>query len=338
MRRDMLKWKESVLKSTKRLAVPVMTHPGIVLRGNTVLATVTNPRFHFEAVQAVAQKYPTAASTMIMDLSVEAEAFGASVRFAEDEVPSVTMRCVQDADSIERLAVPGLTQARVGQWIEASRLAAASISDRPVLAGCIGPFSLAARLYDVTEILTAILIEPESILALLEKCTQFLISYVRAFKEVGANGILIAEPVAGVLSVDLCTEFSSNFVRKIVDANQDENFMVILHNCGDTDTLVQSMHSTGAAGLHFGNRCNIVQALEQIPGDTLVFGNVDPVGIIKSGSPESVRTDTLKLLHATKRFPNFVLSSGCDVPPHVPLQNIDAFFGAVSDFNAREKT
>jgi uroporphyrinogen decarboxylase len=311
-----------------------MTHPGIVLRGNTVLATVKNPQLHFEAVQAVASQYPTAASTMIMDLSVEAEAFGAVIRFAEDEVPSVAERCVHDAESIERLGIPGLTRARVGQWIEASRLASAAISDRPVFAGCIGPFSLAARLYDVTEVLTAILIEPDSILALLEKCTQFLISYVKAFKAAGANGILIAEPVAGVLSVDLCTQFSSDFVKRIVDATQDESFLVVLHNCGDTDTLVQSMHATGAAGLHFGNRCDIVKALAQISGDTLVFGNIDPVGVFKSGSPESVRSAAMQLLESTKDYPNFVISSGCDVPPDVPLENIDAFFKALKDFNA----
>ncbi len=337
MQRNMNNWKQSVLESKKRCAVPVMTHPGIVLRGNTVLATVTNPRFHFEAVQAVAHQYLTGASTMIMDLSVEAEAFGAKIRFADDEVPSVMERCVQDAESIEHLAIPGLHQARAGQWIEASRLASAAISDRPVLAGCIGPFSLAARLYDVTEVLTAILIEPDSILALLEKCTQFLISYVKAFKAAGANGILIAEPVAGVLSVDLCSQFSSDFVKRIVDATQDENFLVVLHNCGDTNTLVQSMHSTGAGGLHLGNRCDILKALGQLPVDTLVFGNLDPVGVFKSGSPEFVRSEALRLLQATKDFPNFVLSSGCDVPPNVPLENIDAFFTALSDFNAGKR-
>ena len=89
MKRNMRTWRDSVLQSRKRLAIPVMTHPGIALRGNTVLATVTNPRLHFEAVQAVAQTYPTGASTMIMDLSVEAQAFGAEVRFGDNEVPSV---------------------------------------------------------------------------------------------------------------------------------------------------------------------------------------------------------------------------------------------------------
>ena len=34
-----------------------------------------------------------------------------------------------------------------------------------------------------------------------------------------------------------------------------------------------------------------------------------------------------------KQYPNFVLSSGCDTPPHTPMENIDAFFKALDDFN-----
>ncbi len=333
MQRNMRLWKDSVIASSKRIAIPIMTHPGIDLTGHTVDETVHNPQFHFSAVEAVAKTYPTGASTMIMDLSVEAEAFGAKVRFSENEVPSVAERCVRDTESIERLAVPDLSRARLGQWVEAARLAAVAITDRPVLAGCIGPFSLAARFYDVTEILTAILIEPESILLLVDKCTRFLTTYVQAFKSAGANGIVIAEPVAGVLSADLCTQFSSDFIRRIVQSTQDESFMVVLHNCGDTNSLVPSMKGTGAAALHFGNQCNIALALEQLPREILVLGNLDPVGVFKSGTPDTVRAETHRLLQATRSFPNYVLSSGCDVPPNVPLKNIDAFFGALAEFN-----
>ena len=333
MQRNMLMWKNNILASPKRIAIPIMTHPGIDLTGHTVDETVHSSELHAGAVQAVAKAYPTGASTMIMDLSVEAEAFGAKVRFADNEVPAVTGRCVYDEESIGRLAIPDLSEARVGQWLEAARRAALVITDRPVFAGCIGPFSLAARLYDVTEIMTAILTEPESILSLVDKCTRFLITYVEAFKSVGANGIVIAEPVAGVLSADLCTQFSSEFVRRIVLETQDENFLVVLHNCGDTDTLLSSMHGTGAAGLHFGNRCTITGALEQLPPGVLVLGNLDPVGVFKSGTPETIRAATESLLQSTKSFANFILSSGCDVPPNVPLKNIDAFFDALAEFN-----
>lgn len=305
------------------------------MNNQTVLETVQCARLHASAVETVARRYPTSASTLIMDLSVEAETFGANVRFSEDEVPSVVGRIVSDGESIDQLQIPDLSEVRVGQWIEASRVVSQTLTDRPQLACCIGPFSLAARLFDVTEILTAILIDPEPIHRLLEKCVRFLTTYVQAFKEAGAHGVFMAEPVAGVLSSDLCTGFSSTYVRRIVEAAQDESFVVMLHNCGDTDTLVESMISTGAAALHFGNRCNIVEALPKIPADTLVLGNIDPVGVLKSGDAEAVSSATLQLLDDTKAFPNFVLSSGCDIPPRVPIENIDAFFRALNNFNKR---
>jgi uroporphyrinogen decarboxylase len=93
------------------------------------------------------------------------------------------------------------------------------------------------------------------------------------------------------------------------------------------------MHGTGAAGLHFGNRCTITGALEQLPPGVLVLGNLDPVGVFKSGTPETIRAATESLLQSTKSFANFILSSGCDVPPNVPLKNIDAFFDALAEFN-----
>lgn len=333
MQRNMKTWKESVLASKERLMVPIMTQPGISQIGRTVFDAVTQSAVHAEAVRTLAKMYPTAASTLIMDLSVEAEAFGSKIRFSEIEVPTVTERCVSDSDSIDGLAVPSLNAGRAGVYLDAAGRASSVIADRPVLAGCIGPFSLAARLFDVTEILTAILIEPESIHKLLQKATRFLVSYVLAFKNAGANGIVIAEPVAGVLSEEHCTEFSSAYVREIVSAAQDENFFVILHNCGDTDTLVGSMHDTGAAGLHFGNRCNIVAALKQLPPDLLVFGNLDPSGVIKSGDPLFVAAETRRLLEDTRTFRNFILSSGCDIPPGVETENINALFRSLAEFN-----
>lgn len=31
-------------------------------------------------------------------------------------------------------------------------------------------------------------------------------------------------------------------------------------------------------------------------------------------------------------YKNFVISSGCDIPPATPWENIDAFFEAVNEF------
>lgn len=44
----------------------------------------------------------------------------------------------------------------------------------------------------------------------------------------------MAEPLAGLLSPDLAEEFSAEYVKKIVEAVQTEEFLVVYHNCGDS--------------------------------------------------------------------------------------------------------
>ena len=59
-------------------------------------------------------------------------------------------------------------------------LAAKTITDRPVFAGCIGPYSLAGRLYDLSEIMMLIYINPEAANSLLKKCSDFILRYCMA--------------------------------------------------------------------------------------------------------------------------------------------------------------
>ena len=329
----MKKWISEVINHPKRIAIPIMTHPGIELIGKTVQDVVTHGRIHAEAIKALNDRYPSAASTVVMDLTVEAEAFGCAINFSRDEVPTVSHRLVSSFEEVQQLPVPPLTAGRVPEYLLANQLTVASITNKPVLGGCIGPYSLAGRLFDMTEIMIAIYTEPDTIQLLLEKCTQFLTEYGRALKAVGVNGVVIAEPAAGLLSNDDCLQYSSLYVKQIVDALQDDNFSVFLHNCGNTGQCTQAMLYTGAHGYHFGNAMNMIEALEACPQDVLVMGNLDPVGVFRMSTPEQVKQAVKNLLEKTAGYRNFVLSSGCDVPPHVSLENVEAFYEALTEFN-----
>ena len=93
------------------------------------------------------------------------------------------------------------------------------------------------------------------------------------------------------------------------------------------------MVNTGADAYHFGNAIDMVNALNQCPKDKLVMGNIDPSGVMRMSSPNDVKAFTVDLLHRTSGFDNFVLSTGCDLPPHVPLENLTAFFEALNQYN-----
>lgn len=329
----MKEWKLKVMEQGRRSAMPIMTHPGIDMIRKRVLDAVTDGEIHFQAIRAMADHFPTLAATMIMDLTVEAEAFGCRISFAEHEVPTVAERLVQDAKSVADLPVPSLNAGRTKEYIKAAQLAAENIHHKPVFGGCIGPFSLAGRLFDMTEIMTAAFIEPETIHALLEKCTVFLMDYAKELKKSGLNGLIMAEPAAGLLDESMCDMFSSGYIGRIVEAVQDDDFLFILHNCGNTGHVTRSMLRTGAQGLHFGNRIDMVSTLEQVPADILVFGNLDPVGAFKMASADDMNRMVCELLEVTVNYNNFVLSSGCDTPPGVPMENIYAFYNALHDYN-----
>ena len=335
MKRNMYAWVAETIAAPVKKPVPVLSVPAVQLLGITVRQLVGDSDLQAKALQAVAACTPGGASVSFMDLSIEAEAFGANIRFSEDEVPTVVGSSVTDEAEAEALQVPEIGAGRTGLNIQAVAKATEVITDRPVFAGAIGPFSLAGRLLGVTDAMYLCYDEPDMVHTVLEKVTQFIIRYCKAYQEAGANGVVIAEPLAGVLSPALAEEFSAGYMKQIVSAVQNEEFIVIYHNCGaGTVQQLDSILANGAKAFHFGNAIRMEDVLPHIPGDVLVMGNVDPAAEFTSGTPESIRAATLGIMEKCCSYPNFVISSGCDIPPVASWDNIHAFYQAASDFYA----
>lgn len=332
---DMRTWVANTIAADKKKAVPVLSFPAIQLMGITVKDLINSSDKQAEAMRLVAERVDSGASVSFMDLSVEAEAFGSQIVVSDDEVPTVVGSIVDEDTDPDELAVPEVGAGRTGLYLDAIEKVSAQITDRPVLAGCIGPFSLAGRLMDVSEIMILCYEEPELCHAVLAKATEFITGYAQAFKERGADGIVMAEPLAGLLSPALAEEFSATYVKQIIDAVQTDEFAVIYHNCGGgVVKTIDSIASNGAMGYHFGNAIDMADVLPHMPADALVMGNVDPAGELRNGTPESVYRTTTEILEKCSSYPNFVISTGCDVPPMSPWENIDAFFKATADFYA----
>lgn len=327
-------WLNELLKSPVKKAMPVLSFPSTSLMGITVKELIDSSDRQAEGMKLVAERTKAAAAVSMMDLSVEAEAFGSEIRISDDEVPTVIGAIVESEDEAEALAVPAVGAGRTGRYIEAIEKACRLITDRPVFAGVIGPFSLAGRLIGVSDALANCYDEPDMVHIALKKATAFLKDYILAYKQnTGAAGVVMAEPLTGLLSPSLAEEFSEPYVREIVEAVQDDNFLVIYHNCGDnTIAMIDSILRTGAAAYHFGNSISMKEMLTHIPEDTIAMGNVDPAGQFRNGTPDSIREETLRVMGECCGHPNFVISSGCDIPPASSWENIDAFFAAVDEF------
>ena len=318
-----------VLDSPRRVAVPIAVYPGLALTKARVWDAVSDARRQVEATTALHERYGTPVVLSAMDLSAEAEAFGCALHHSEDEVPSVTGRLVTTLEEARRLAVPKPGDRRTSVPLEAVRRLR-QLPDKPqVLGGCIGPFSLAARLVGVSEAMELTVTGPDLMQAVLERSATFLTDYLHAFRDAGADGVIMAEPAAGLLSPRAMAAFSTAYIKTMASAVSDGHFALIVHNCAAKLVHLPAILQSGVESFHFGAPMDIVAALEKVPADVVLCGNLDPAGIFCQSGPDEVKARATGLLAATAGHRNFVLSSGCDVPASAPLANLDAFYDAV---------
>lgn len=332
---NMKKWFNDIMQSRVKRPLPILSFPAVQLMGVTVRELISDSALQAEAMARVSREVPIAACVSFMDLSVEAEAFGSQIRVSDDEVPTVIGRIISSGRDAQALRVPSVGTGRTGHYVRAIEAAAKMITDRPVLAGAIGPFSLAGRLMDVSEALVNCYEEPDMVHMTMEKTTEFVIEYVKAFKAAGADGVVLAEPLTGLLAPELAAEFSCPYVKRIISAVQDDGFALIYHNCGNTvPHMAAELAAMNAMAYHFGNAVDMADMLEKMPHGVPVMGNIDPAGVIRNGTPADVREATLSIMRRCRDYPNFIISSGCDIPPMSPWDNIRALFAAAEEFYA----
>lgn len=335
---NMYKWIDKLIYEEDKKAFPLLSFPSVQLLFVTVKELVSDSNHQALGMKMLADKYDMPAVASFMDLSVEAEAFGARTVYAADEVPTNIGKLVETEEEVDALRIPEIGEGRTSIYIEGVKKAIKLVTDRPVLAGCIGPFSLAGRLMDVNEIMLLCYEEPELVHKMLRKTTDFIIQYIQAYKEAGAHGIIMAEPLAGVLSPKLMAEFSSSYVKEIVNAAQEQSFIIVYHNCGNYAVqLVNEILDTGCRVFHFGDAIDMAEMMKIMPANCVVMGNISPSQQFKNGTPASVRIETIRLLEKCKEYKNFVISSGCDIPPLTEFENIDAFFETVDSFYYKQR-
>lgn len=333
----MKKWIQNYLEMPEKKAMPILSFPGVQIIGHTVDELVRDGHLQALCMEAIAKRYDMGVAVSLMDLSVEAEAFGAEVLYSDDDVPTIHGALIEDEEGADALVVPMVGAGRTGECIKGIKEAKELITDRPVLAGIIGPYSLAGRLLDMTEIMILCYEEPELVETVLEKATTFLIEYAKAFKEAGADGLIMAEPAAGLLSPNLIREFSNPYVQKVREAVEDDDFLFVYHNCGNITPIMNNIRELDVKAYSVGNAIDIEGALQGLQEKSMVIGNIDPAGVLRNGTPELIKKETKELMARCCRYKNFVISSGCDIPPATPLENLDAFFEAVDEFYCENK-
>ena len=107
------------------------------------------------------------------------------------------------------------------------------------------------------------------------------------------------------------------------------------HICGNSTHLINGMVNSGVSALSLDSAAagvDLPAIARRISQNVILIGNISPVGSLLHGTPADVQRDVLFLLKQMDLYSNFILSTGCDLPQEIPLENLDAFMRTGRDY------
>jgi uroporphyrinogen decarboxylase len=150
--------------------------------------------------------------------------------------------------------------------------------------------------------------------------------------------ICILEPCAAMLGPSQFDQFSAQYVRHINDSCKYTGVATVYHICGKTTHLVGKMAESGVDAVSLDapeSGVDLPAVAQELPPEVVIIGNISPIGSLLRGRPGDVEAEVTKLLRNMDPYPNFILSTGCDLPQETPLENIHAFMRAGRRYRTR---
>jgi uroporphyrinogen decarboxylase len=322
----------SAYQDKRRLVAPLAGFPGVEMIGSTIKVAQQNFGEHYKAVRCIVDTFAPDLVFPLMDLSVEANALGRYTIFPRDESATVPKDAFS-VDELDRLEGINITfDSRLMGFVETLRMMKVSLP-KGIMAGSyvVGPFTLAGLMMGADDAVISTMLDTASLHRLLHFTTERIQEYVQLLLAAGADVICILEPTSVMLSPQQFAEFSSVYIRHITTSFKYSRASFVYHTCGNTMHLVQTMAKAGIHGVSLdsadtGVDLRAVAAL--VPEHVAVIGNISPTTTMRFGTPDAVRRDVESLLESMRDVPNFILSTGCDLPQETPAANIKAFMDA----------
>lgn len=287
---------------------------------------------HFRVMKAIAETFEPDVVFPLMDLSVEANALGCYTIFPQAESATVARDMFSIDELTNRSEVNIAFDSRLIGYVETMKMMSLGLP-ASILKGAYvtGPYTLAALMMGADEAAMATLLRPDDLHTLCQFTTAKVEEYVRLLISAGAQAICVLEPSAVMMGPDHFAEFSAAYVHHIIESCKYTGVTTIYHTCGNTMHLVQNMVEAGVNAISLDSRdagVDLPAVSRTLPPDVVIMGNMSPTGSLLSGSPHEVEKEVADLVREMSPFPNFVLSTGCDLPQETPIENIRAFMQA----------
>lgn len=259
----------------------------------------------------------------ISDPHRETHGFGGEVTYVNDGPPRST-HPLSESTEIGRLLVPDpLKSERMLDRVKAVKLYKEKFGDEYSVLGWIeGPAACAANLRDISNFLMDLVMDEAFAGELMDKCLETGIAFAKAQVEAGADTIGIGDAIASQVSPEIYETLILPREKKLIRAIKDMGVYVKLHICGNITHLLPGISTLDIDILDVDHMVNLIGVRSILPKRVAIAGNIDPVGGVLSGTPESIRK---KILDDYQQVGNpYLVNAGCEIPSGTPGENLKA--------------
>jgi len=277
----------------------------------------------------------------VLDSQVPFADMGLSVKFPEDDYGSVKDHPVKEMEDVDKLAFfdpnkakecPMFTQVIVKGLEETSRM----LEEDLHLCGLSwGPITTAGYLMGTEDMLMAMLMDPDLLKKLMKRVAPFTTALQKKMIDSGATVMWMADPTSSedIIPPDMFKEFSYPALKEVIsDVKDEHDVKAYLHICGQTLNTMTMLPELKVDCFSFDHAVDIAKAKKKAGNKMALMGNVDPVSLIMSGTPDEIKRECYRLIDAAGRDGGFILAPGCETPLSSPDENVRAMGQAGIDY------
>ncbi|MHA1380083.1 MAG: uroporphyrinogen decarboxylase family protein [Candidatus Helarchaeota archaeon] len=255
-----------------------------------------------------------------------ASAMGASTITFEDIAPRLKEGLVKTPECAGNLCIPHPKKAgRIPTNLELTKNLIEKVGNSIAILNYVpGPFSFAAELLGLDEALNKIFQNPQLLKDVMEFARICAITYGVAKIKIGAEILIIADPLANFenLSPKQFEDICFPKIKKMISELRLGKTKIGLQISGNCLPLIDLIAETGADFLELDSKVDLSVARKSIKKDICLSGNIDITKLFMKPSLE-IEEECLSLIKKMDST-GFILSSGAEVKFRTPIENICA--------------
>jgi len=152
--------------------------------------------------------------------------------------------------------------------------------------------------------------------------------YLPLIEEKSLDIVSIAEPASSgdVISPEHFREFSKPYLEELVTFFRKRGVKVLLHICGKNNDRLEDIAEIGADCFSPGETTDLGKVKEIVGKNSCIAGNVAPLVLLQNRETvEKEAMENIRIGFSDSR--GYMLSTGCDLAPATPMENVVAFLG-----------